>query len=177
MILDWTPDRRRIVIASLTTVLALVISTGLVWLLEQRFGVSNASSAYLLAVVAIAVAYGTVAAALTAVGAFLAYDFLFTQPLYTFTVADPEEWVNVVLLLVVGIVVGQLAAAQRGRAEAAELRERESRLMFQVSRALALRETTPLALASTVPTTRGSSFGRNPTSGIWSAEASSAFDP
>jgi two-component system sensor histidine kinase KdpD len=150
MILDWTPDRRRLLIAGTSTVLALILSTGLVWLLEQRFGVPNASSAYLLAVVAIAVAYGTVAATATAVGAFLAYDFLFTQPLYTFTVADPEEWVNVVLLLVVGIVVGQLAAAQRRRAEAAELRERESRLMFQVSRAMALRETTPLALGTIV---------------------------
>ena len=150
MILDWTPDRRRILVASLATVLALLLATGLVWLLEERFGVPNASSAYLLAVVAIAVAYGTVAATAAAVGAFLAYDFLFTQPLYAFTVADPEEWVNVVLLLVVGIVVGQLAATQRRRAEAAELRERESRLMFQVSRALALRETTSLALVTIV---------------------------
>jgi K+-sensing histidine kinase KdpD len=53
--------------------------------------------------------------------------------------------VTVVLLLVIGTVVGQLAAGQRNRAEAAEHREREARALVEVSRALATRGDTASA--------------------------------
>jgi two-component system sensor histidine kinase KdpD len=52
-------------------------------------------------------------------------------------VADPAEWLTLLLLLVVGIVVGELAGRQRERADAALAREREAHALFAVSRALA----------------------------------------
>ena len=73
----------------------------------------------------------------TAVGAFLLYDFLFIDPRFTFTVDDPQEWLNLLLLLVVGIVVGRLAGRERDRAETAIAREREALAMFRLSFALA----------------------------------------
>jgi two-component system sensor histidine kinase KdpD len=106
---------------------------------EQYLGVPNASSVYLVSVVAAGIVLGTRGAIVAAVAAFLAYDFLFVQPLYTFTVADAGEWLNLILLLFVGIVVGQLVALLRGRAEMAAAREREARAQFQVSRVLATR--------------------------------------
>ncbi len=124
------------------TVLTLIVVSGLVAVLEGPVGVPNASSAYLLAVLVSAMAFGTTAGVLAAFGGFLLYDFLFIPPLHTFTVADPGEWLNLVLLLVGGIVVGQLAAAQRSRAETAVEREREARALFRVSRALATRSKT-----------------------------------
>ena len=60
-------------------------------------GLADASPAYLLAVVAVAVVRGTVPAIVTAIGAFLVYDFFFIEPLYTFTVRDPAEWLNLLL--------------------------------------------------------------------------------
>ena len=131
--------QRRTVLSLALTAGSLIVVSGLVAVLEGPIGVPNASSAYLLAVMVSAMAFGTVAGVLAAVGGFLLYDFLFIQPLYTFTVGDPGEWLNLVLLLVGGIVVGQLAAAQRARAQAAVEREREARALFQVSRALATR--------------------------------------
>ena len=124
------------------TSLALAVASGLVAYLEGPVGVPNASSAYLLAVLVSATAFGTIAGIVAAMGAFLLYDFLFVVPLYTFTVGDPGEWLNLILLLVGGILVGQLAAAQRSRAEAAVGREREALALFQVSRALATRSAT-----------------------------------
>jgi two-component system sensor histidine kinase KdpD len=118
-------------------VVALGLATLLVTLLDQVAGVPNASSGYLLAVIALAVQLGTTEAIVGAVGAFLLANFLFTVPVHTLTVLDPGEWLNLLLLLVVGVVVGQLAGRQRNRAESAELREREARGLFQVSRALA----------------------------------------
>jgi len=154
MTFDWRYDRRKAVSAAATIAGSLLATTLLIAVLRDRLGVTNASAVYLLAVVIVAVGFGRVAGIATAVGAFLLYDYLFVQPLYTFTVADPAEWLNLLLLLVVGIVVGHLAALQRSRAEAAEVREREARVLFQVSRALAKRERTEVALLSIVETLR-----------------------
>jgi two-component system sensor histidine kinase KdpD len=129
---------------------SLALATLLVTFLEQVAGVPNAHAAYLLAVIALAVRLGTIEAILGAVGSFLLANFLFTEPVLTLTVVDPGEWLNLLLLLVVGVVVGQLAGQQRDRAHAAELREREARGLFQVSRALATASDTGQAMRDVV---------------------------
>ena len=125
---------------------ALAAATALVWLLEDRFGVLNASPVYLLAVVVVAVLSGTPGAMAAAVVGILLYDFLFVHPIHTLAISDPGEWLNLVLLLFVGLVVGQLTASQRSRARTAEAREREARDLFVISRALATRESTTAVL-------------------------------
>jgi two-component system sensor histidine kinase KdpD len=121
---------------------ALAAATGLVWLLEERLGVLNAAPVYLLAVVATALVAGTIGALAAAVAGVLLYDFLFVHPLHTLAISDPGEWLNLVLLLFVGLVVGQLTALERARTLQAEAREREARELFVVSRALATRSST-----------------------------------
>jgi two-component system, OmpR family, sensor histidine kinase KdpD len=115
-------------------------------LLEHFLHLSNASVVYLTAVVATAIVAGTPGAIVAAVASFLLYDFFFTEPYLTFTIRDPSEWLGVTLLLFVGIVVGQLAALQRSRAEDASAREREARALFGISRELANRTSTPALL-------------------------------
>ncbi len=143
-------DPRRFVLASAAGVAALAVITGVVGLLESSLAIPDASAVYLLAVVGIAVAFGTTPAVVTAIGAFLLYDYFFTDPRYTLTVRDPGEWLNVLLLLVVGTVVGRLAGRQRARADAALAREREARALFNVSFALAEGHDTSVALPTIV---------------------------
>ena len=131
-------------IAATAALLALV--SGLVWFLEDRVGVPNASSVFLLAVVIAASRFGTRMAVVAAVGASLVYDLFFIEPRFTVRVADPVEWLNLAVLLVVGIVVGRLAAAQRDRAEAAVAREREATSLFRIGRVLATRPSTATVL-------------------------------
>lgn len=125
---------------------ALVIASMLVWVLEDRFGIPNASPVYLLPVVVTALVSGTAGALAAAVLGILTYDFLFTHPFATFLISDPGEWLSLVLLLFVGIVVGQLTALERSRKLTAEDREREARELFLVSRALATRASTTAVL-------------------------------
>jgi two-component system sensor histidine kinase KdpD len=139
------PDARTIV-RLLVAVAAVALATLAVAALEGVAQIPNASSVFLVAVVGVAVAWGTLAAAAVAIAAILVYDFLFTDPLHTLTVADPGEWLSLVLLLFVAVTVGRLAALQRGRAEIALAREREARALFQVSRALATRGSTAAVL-------------------------------
>jgi two-component system sensor histidine kinase KdpD len=137
------------------TVPALALATLMVAVLEGELGVANASAAYLVAVVLVALLTGTVGAIVAAIGAFLTYNYLFTEPLYTFTISDPGVLLSAVLLLFVAVVVGQLAALQRSRTREAVARAREAGAMFRVSRSLATRESTPEALSEIADILRG----------------------
>ena len=117
----------------LFVVVAVGLLTVVVAVLENVAGFDNGAPAFLLAVVVVAVLRGTGPAIATAIGSFLAYDFLFTEPVFTLTVSDPAEWLNLVLLLVVGVVIGRLAGRERDRAVAAIEGEREARALFSVS--------------------------------------------
>jgi two-component system, OmpR family, sensor histidine kinase KdpD len=128
--------------------IALAIGVAVVALLERVAGVDSAAAAFLLAVVAVAVLRGTGPAVATAVGSFLLYDFLFIEPYYTLTVNDPTEWLNLLLLLVVGVVVGRLAGRERDRAMAAIEGEREALALFNVSFTLASERDPTAALSA-----------------------------
>ncbi len=119
---------------------ALLGASVVVAILQDSLGVPNPSAVYIVAVVAAAIVSGTYGALATAVASFVLYNFLFTEPRYTLSMHEPGVWLSVVLLLFVGVVVGQLTALLRARAEVAGRREREARALFSVSRALAARE-------------------------------------
>jgi two-component system sensor histidine kinase KdpD len=141
-------DRRHVGLLFATAIPSLAAATVVVAFLQDTLGVPNPSAVYLVAVVLTAYVSGTVGAIVASVASFLLYNFLYTEPRFTFRIDDPGVWLSVVLLLFVGIVVGQLAARQRSRAEDALARERESRALFQVSRELATRQSTPRVLTT-----------------------------
>ncbi|HEY5629515.1 MAG TPA: DUF4118 domain-containing protein [Candidatus Limnocylindrales bacterium] len=120
---------------------SLALATVIVAVLRTTLAPSNASIVYLAAVVATAIAGGAPGAVVASVASILLYDWFFTVPYYTFTMTDPAEWLNAVLLLGVGLIVGQLAALQRRWADDARRREREAVALFRLSHALATRET------------------------------------
>jgi len=134
---------RRIGLIAGAAILALGGATLVVAALEDRVGVANASATYLLAVVAMAVAFGIPAAVATSIGSFLLYDVLFVHPTGALAVGDPGEWLNLLLLLTLGVIVGQLAGMQRARADAALLRERQAMAQYRIGRELA---TSPAAV-------------------------------
>ena len=147
----YTPTSlRRVAGIVAAIVVALGLTTLAVWVLEGTLGVPDAAATYLLAVVAIAVAFGTPAAVATAIGSFLLYDVLFVSPTGALIVADAEELLNLLLLLALGVVVGQLAGMQRARAETAILRERQARTQYRVGRELATASTARAALPALV---------------------------
>jgi len=129
---------------------ALAASAIGVFLLETFAGVRDASTLFLLAVALIAYLRGSWAAVCTAVGAFLAYNFLFVPPRFTFDVADPQRLLTLFLLLAVGVVIGRLTGLQRDHARISEQREREARALFAVTRAIASAKRTTDALPALV---------------------------
>ncbi|TMC62913.1 MAG: DUF4118 domain-containing protein, partial [Chloroflexi bacterium] len=127
------------ILRSLPVVLpALAAATALAAVVETGLGVADASALYLLAVVVTAGLYGTWPAVAVSVASFLVYDFLFTTPRLTLVVADPQEWLSLLLFLVVAVVIGRLTALQRARAAEAERRARETEALFSIARSLAV---------------------------------------
>lgn len=135
---DWPVTGLRVPApsGSLTTVAivlgALAAATGAVFVVEDRTGVADASTIYLLAVALVAYLRGSWAAVWAALGAFLTYNFLFIDPRYTFRVAEPQEILTLVILLAVGIGIARLTGLQRDHAQRSEQREREARSLFAI---------------------------------------------
>lgn len=118
-------------------VVGSLVAVSLAVAILEGAGLEDGSSVYLLAVVTTSVLAGAWPALVTALGAFLIYDLLFVEPRYTLTVENPQEWLNLLLLLIVGLVVGRLAGLERDRAVTAVAREREASAMARISFALA----------------------------------------
>jgi two-component system sensor histidine kinase KdpD len=129
---------------------SVVVATVVIAVLEQATAIPDASAVYLVAIVAVAIVGGTVPAIATALVAFLVYDVLFTEPRLSLAISDPAELLNLVLVLIVALAVGRLAALGRQRAAEAERRASEAIALFSISRLLATAETTTSVAAPIV---------------------------
>ncbi len=142
LVVDWRALAGTLAIC----IVALAASIAAVFVLEERAGVRDASTLFLLAVAAVAFLRGSLAAVATALGAFLAYNFLFLAPEFTFAVSNSEHVLNLFILLAVGVGIGRLTGLQRDQALRSDRREREASSLFAVSRAIATAKRTRDAL-------------------------------
>jgi two-component system sensor histidine kinase KdpD len=117
-------------------VLAVVLVTAAVELLDDYAPVVSLGVLYVFAVLPIAIVWGTAYAILAAIASMLAFNFFFLPPLYTFTLADSQNWVALAVYLVTAVVVSELAVRARHRAAEAEQREREAAFLARTSAAL-----------------------------------------
>jgi two-component system, OmpR family, sensor histidine kinase KdpD len=107
-------------------------------LLAVRTDVSETTVvlAYMLVVTAAAAA-GGLGPGITAAGlGFLAFDVLFLQPYHHVIVADPQDYLSLGVYLLVAVVVSLLVATSERRRAQAERRERETRMLFDLSASL-----------------------------------------
>ena len=127
---------------ALVAVVTIALGTLIIAVLEQAAEIPDASAVYLVAVVVVGSIGGTVPAVITAVASFLVYDLLFTEPRFSLAVTDTSELLNLVLVLIVALAIGRLAALGRERAAEADRRAVEATGLFAVSRLLATADST-----------------------------------
>jgi two-component system sensor histidine kinase KdpD len=121
-------------IASLAYVAA---ATSVGALLRQTLGVSNVAQVFLIAVLASAATYGLWASLFACLVSVLSYNFFFLPPLYTFTIADPENVVALFIYTVVALIASNVAARVRAQAVTARERARITEELYLFSRKLA----------------------------------------
>jgi two-component system sensor histidine kinase KdpD len=114
-----------------------VAALGVGLLLRQSLAVSNVALVLLVAVLASAVTYGLWPSLLAGLVCALAYNFFFLPPLYTFTIADPENIITLAVFSLVAVIAGNLAARVRTQAIVARERAAITEDLYLFSRKLA----------------------------------------
>jgi two-component system sensor histidine kinase KdpD len=94
----------------------------------------------LLAVLLISTAWGLRYAIYTAIIATVAYNYFFLPPLFTFTIADPQNWIALFAFLVTAVVASQLSERARRGTMHADQRRREVERLYSFSQQLWLSE-------------------------------------
>jgi two-component system, OmpR family, sensor histidine kinase KdpD len=115
-------------------VVGTMLVTGIIAVFGLYPRIPNISIVYLLVVLALASIRGRFASILASVVAFLSFDFFLVPPLYVFTINRIEEWIALFVFLVTAILTSQLAVTLRLRAEQSNLRERETRILYDLVR-------------------------------------------
>ncbi len=118
-----TPERRVGIVGWVVAIAGPLALSGLMVAFRADFRSTNASLVLVLAVLAAAILGGRrggFAAAVVAAGSF---DFFFTKPYYSFTINHRDDVETTLVLLVVGLVVGELV-----------VRARQSKLLAEASR-------------------------------------------
>jgi two-component system sensor histidine kinase KdpD len=134
------PRWRRYLSDSAMAVVGSLLITTIIYALRLYPSIPNISLAYLLIVLALASTRGLYAAVLAALVAFISFDFFLVPPLFTFTIAKPEEWIALFVFLTTAIITGQLASALHQRAEQASRQARETRILYELVRATNIEE-------------------------------------
>jgi two-component system sensor histidine kinase KdpD len=118
--------------------LGMVVAALLIGLVLQRFlAATNIALVFLTAVLTSAIAFGLWPALAACLASALAYNFFFLPPLYTFTIADPENVINLFFFAFAAVIVSNLTARVRDQAVVARERAKMTENLYQFSRKLA----------------------------------------
>jgi two-component system sensor histidine kinase KdpD len=129
---------------SWATVRDLVLALGAIALVTAGFGRLELTNptivalSYLLVVLLAAALSVLWVAIVSSVVAVLLLNYFFMPPVRTFTIVDPENWVALLVLLVVSLVASNLSSSVRARAREAIARRDELTRLFDLSRDILL---------------------------------------
>lgn len=121
------------VAAAVASAAAVALTTGVVYALRPVAPDLSLGVLYVFAVLPIAIVWGLVWAIGVSVASMLAFNFFFLPPRHTFSLRDSENWVALAVYLFTAVVVSELAARARRRADDAEQRSREASLLAEIA--------------------------------------------
>ncbi|MGC2203838.1 MAG: sensor histidine kinase KdpD, partial [Stellaceae bacterium] len=116
---------------------AVAAALGIGLLLQHFIAVQGISLVFLTAVLVSAVAWGLWPSLFAAVASVLGYNFFFIPPLYTLTVADPENVLTLFFFLIVAVIVSNLTARTRSQVLTARARAKTTAELYAFSRKVA----------------------------------------
>ena len=113
-----TPERNESIAWACASAVVIIFVAGLLVAVRDSIGNTNVALILVLFIVAAAAFGGRIAGVTAALVAAMSFNFLHTQPYLSLRIRDSEDVITVVLLVVVGLVVGELALLrQRSRSE------------------------------------------------------------
>ena len=118
-------------IGYLVSVLGTAAVTAVLIPFREQLNSTTPALAYLLAVLFVALFWGSGPALLASVVGVLCFNFFFLPPLYTLDIAHSENWIALFAFFTTALVVGQLSARSKRRAEEAERSETEIERLYK----------------------------------------------
>jgi two-component system sensor histidine kinase KdpD len=98
---------------------------------------ANLAMIYLTGVVIVAARLGLGPSLLASLLSVAVFNFVFSRPYYSFAISDPNSWVTLGFMLVASLLVGPLTAQLSDHVQMASRREHETRMLYDLTRALA----------------------------------------
>jgi two-component system sensor histidine kinase KdpD len=130
----------------LVAVLAVAVATGVLWIAQPVLNLGSIYLVYLVAVVMIATGWGWRQGFLAAVLAFLAANFFFIPPRFTFTIAEPQDVLALVIFLGIATLTSQLVARLRQEANDARRSEQITNILYNLSQSINRQHNLPALL-------------------------------
>lgn len=122
-------------LAAYAAAVVLVTCGGLAFAgLQRLIPLTDPDMVFLTVVLVTAVTCGLGPSIVAAVLGVLVYDFFFVPPIYTLTVATPQDVLSLVVFLIVAVLTSHLTARIRAQAESARRREDRTAALYEFSR-------------------------------------------
>ncbi len=126
--------------------LCIAVTTWILKPVESYLEIQLITLIFLLPVILSTVLWGVTPGILSAFLAFLAFNYYFIQPYYTFQVHRTQDLITLIIFLIVSVVMSQLIGRAREGVRIARLREWEATRMYELISALAsLQDTASIA--------------------------------
>ncbi len=125
--------RTGLLLGILASAVAVAAVTGIVWLLKPHVPVLSLGALYVLAVLPIAILWGTVLAAIVSVASMLVFNWFFLPPYHSFHLHESQNWLALGVYLAIAFAVSALAARARTRRDDAEQRRVEAHALAEAA--------------------------------------------
>ncbi len=120
----------------LAAALSVAVTTALIYPLRQVVPAVSTGVLYLIGVLLVSSRWGLWLGVLTSLASAAAFNFFHIPPTGRFTIADPQNWVALVVYFAAAVVTSTLASLARERAIEAEERRSEADLAADLARLL-----------------------------------------
>src|SRR6058998_1643269 len=122
----------------LGTLLIIAAITAFYFFIFNQANSITIAMTFLLATLGVATAWGLLEAIIASVAGMLCFNFFFLPPIFTFYLADTQNWVALFVFLVTAVVASQLSTSVRQRALEATRQREEMERLYELSRTLML---------------------------------------
>jgi len=130
------PAIARTTLRVLLAAFAVAVSSFLLVNFRGFFSTSIVALLYLLVVIFCTTMGGYPAGVAASIMAFLTFNYLFLPPFNTFIVGHPQDIVAMFVFLTVAVLISNLMGRNQTRLEQLQARERESKLLYELSSTL-----------------------------------------
>jgi two-component system, OmpR family, sensor histidine kinase KdpD len=125
--------RTRLLVEILASAAAVAVVSGLVALLKPHVPVLSLGALYVLAVLPVAILWGSALAAVVSIASMLVFNWFFLAPEHSFHLQESQNWLALAVYLAIAFAVGALAARARARREDVEQRRVEANALAEAA--------------------------------------------